>query len=423
MVKVDNLGEIRLPDLWTGANPSVIRVKLSHDHFDKGGFSGAVVADEGDALTPLHLQADTAEKVLVPIGLGDVPQRQHLIPVELGGVEAGVHLLGLGRLCGGAHPLDTLFHGDGPTVGLIHALEGPHPQLLRRLFQLLDLGLLLLVLLHPLLVAAFLLHGIKTVISAVKLRLAVQNFNDTADDAIQKIAVVGNGDHRPLEGTNILFQPLGGVEVQVVGRLVQEQNVRILQNEAAQVDPGLFAAGEAVEKLRPHFLGNGEACGNLVDGHVGVIPTESLKLFTQCPITPQDGRIAVSFRHAALQRPHFLRQRLEARKRGAQYILYRIPGRIDGDLGDQAQPPPGGDGHLALVIIQLSGQNLKERGLASTIFAQQSHPLPLVDLKGQAVQHVVPYLKGFDQSVYLNVNHKPCKVPLQSTQSAWRGTP
>ena len=234
---------------------------------------------------------------------------------------------------------------------------------------------------------------------------------------------MGNGDHRAPEGADILLQPLGGVEVQMVGRLVQEQNVRVLQNEAAQVHPGLFTAGEAVEQLCPHFPGNGEACGDLVDGHIGIIPAEGLKLFTQRPVAPQDGRVTVSLRHAALQRPHLLCQRLQAGKGGAQHILHGISGGIDGDLGDQAQAPPGGNGDLTLVIVQLSGENLKERGLAGAVFAQQAHPFALVDLKGQAVQNVVPHLKGFDQAVYLNVNHKPCKVPLQSTQSAWRGMP
>ena len=169
--------------------------------------------------------------MLVPIGLGHVPDAQHLVPVELRGGEPGVHLPRLGWLGGGPHPLDALFHGDGPAVGLVHTLERPHPQLFGSLFQLLNLGLFLLILLHPLLEAPFLFHGIEAVISAVKLRLAVLNLNDPGHDPVQEIAVMGDGHHRPPEGADILLQPLRGMEVQVVGRLVQQQDIRILQNE------------------------------------------------------------------------------------------------------------------------------------------------------------------------------------------------
>ena len=60
---------------------------------------------------------------------------------------------------------------------------------------------------------------------------------------------MGNGDHRAPEGADILLQPFGGVEVQVVGGLVQQQNVRVLQDQSSQVHPGLFPAGEAVKQL------------------------------------------------------------------------------------------------------------------------------------------------------------------------------
>ena len=153
--------------------------------------------------------------------------------MKLGGGEAGVHFPGLRGLGGGPHPLNAFFHGDGPAICLVHTLESPQPQLLRRLFQLLNLSLLLLVLLHALLKAALLFHGVKTIVAAVKFRLAVQHLNDACHCAVQKVAVVGNCHHRAPEGADIVLQPLGGMEVQVVGRLVQQQDVRVLQDQAA----------------------------------------------------------------------------------------------------------------------------------------------------------------------------------------------
>ena len=100
--------------------------------------------------------------------------------------------------------------------------------MLRGLFQLSDLGLLLFVLLHPLLIAAFLFHGVETVIAGVKLRFAVFDLNDPVHGAVQKVAVMGDGHHGAPELLDVGLQPLRSVEIQMVGRLVQQQDVRIL---------------------------------------------------------------------------------------------------------------------------------------------------------------------------------------------------
>ena len=310
VVEADDLGQVCLLHLGAGFDAAVVRIQLPHDHLDKSGLSGAVVADEGDALAPLHLQADALKEVLVPVGLGHVPDAQHLVPVELRGGEPGVHLPRLGGFGGGPHPLDAPFHGDGPAVGLVHAHESPDPQLLRRLLQLCDLGLLFFVLLHPLLVATFLLHGVEAVIPAVKLRFPVLDLDDPGDGAVQEIPVVGDGDHRAVERANVLLQPLGCVEVQVVGGLVQQQDVRVLQDEAAQVHPGLFPAGEAVEQLGPLAVRNGQAVCDLVHRHVRVIAAEGLEPLAEGAVPLQNRRVALPGGHPGLQGPHLLRQAL-----------------------------------------------------------------------------------------------------------------
>ena len=55
---------------------------------------------------------------------------------------------------------------------------------------------------------------------------------------------MGDGQHGALVTVQILLQPFGGPEIQVVGGLVQQEDVGILQNQAGQVDPGLLPAGE-----------------------------------------------------------------------------------------------------------------------------------------------------------------------------------
>ena len=120
-------------------------------------------------------------------------------------------------------------------IVLVHPLGG--------LRQALDLRLLLLIAAHPLQVPLLLLDGVEAVVAGVELCLAVGDLNDPGDGPVQKIPVVADGDHGALEAVDILLQPLHGVEVQVVGGLIQQQDVRVLQNEPPQVYPGLFSSG------------------------------------------------------------------------------------------------------------------------------------------------------------------------------------
>ena len=147
---------------------------------------------------------------------------------------------------------------------LVVAHKSPQVQLVRRLLELLKLGLLLLVLLELLLVAPLLLLHIKAVVARVKLRLAIVDLDDPAYHPVQEPAVVGDGQHGALVTVQILLQPFGGPEIQVVGGLVQQEDVGILQNQAGQVDPGLLPAGEGGKKLPPHVLGNLQAIAYLI---------------------------------------------------------------------------------------------------------------------------------------------------------------
>ena len=76
---------------------------------------------------------------------------------------------------------------------------------------------------------------------------------------------------------NILLQPHGSLKVQVVGGLIQQEDIRILQDQAAQVHPGLFAAGKLREKPAAHGVIDGEAICHLADGGIGVPASQSLE--------------------------------------------------------------------------------------------------------------------------------------------------
>ena len=52
------------------------------------------------------------------------------------------------------------------------------------------------------------------------------HFHDSCCHTIQKVTVMRNHQDRSPELDQIFFQPFGHIEIQVVGRLVQNQQVR-----------------------------------------------------------------------------------------------------------------------------------------------------------------------------------------------------
>ena len=259
------------------SNLSAVWLLLAHDDLDEGGLAGAVVPQQGDALAAFDFQVHAVEEGPAAEALAQTLDGQHLVPPELPFPEADGHFPVFFGLVGGAHTLNALLHGLGALEYLVVARIGPDTQLFRRLLQLLNFGLLLLVLLQLLLVAPLLFHGVEAVISRVKLRLALLNFHHPPDHFVQKPAVVGDGQDSTLELFQILLQPLGGPQVQVVGGLIQQENVGVLQNEPSEVDPGLFPAGQHVKGPLPHVLGNGQAAAYLVLIGVHLVAAPDLK--------------------------------------------------------------------------------------------------------------------------------------------------
>ncbi len=73
--------------------------------------------------------------------------------------------------------------------------------------------------------------------------VAVQ-FQDPARDVVEEVAVVRDGDDGPLVFLQVVFQPSYGFGVQMVGRLVQQQNIGFLQEQAAERNAAPLSAGQ-----------------------------------------------------------------------------------------------------------------------------------------------------------------------------------
>jgi hypothetical protein len=173
------------------------------------------------------------------------------------------------------------------------------------------------------------------------------------------------------------------MKIQVVGRLVQQKDLRFPEDEPGKVHPGLLPAGKLVKKLPPHSGRNIQTVAYLVQVDLGLIASLAFKEGGKGIITLKDRLIP--FPHLLGQFPHFLLHSAQVVKGSIQHVLHRIFRGIDGDLGDKPHPLTGSGPCLPLVGEQLPGKDLKEGGLARAVPAQETHPFPLKHLEGEAV--------------------------------------
>ena len=73
------------------------------------------------------------------------------------------------------------------------------------------------------------------------------DLEDPLRHVVQEVPIVGDGEHRTRVRLEVAFQPLHRLRVQVVGRLVEQQQVGLLQQQLAQRDAAALAAGKDVD--------------------------------------------------------------------------------------------------------------------------------------------------------------------------------
>ena len=73
---------------------------------------------------------------------------------------------------------------------------------------------------------------------------AAVELEDPAGDVVEEVAIVGDGDDGALVVGQVLLEPGDALGVEVVGGLVQQQQIGLLQQQPAQRDAAPLAAGQ-----------------------------------------------------------------------------------------------------------------------------------------------------------------------------------
>ena len=211
------------------------------DHPEQRGLADAVRADHADDAGPGQRERQVVHQRAALETLGQVVGLEHDVAqpragrdVDLGGVDLAV-AVGLGGQL--VVPRQTGLALRLPGLGV-----GPHPLQLA-LEHLGALGVLL-----PLDLQALLLGlEVRRVVALVGVGLAPVQLEDPLRHVVEEVPVVGDRQHAAGVGGEMALQPLHGLRVEVVGRLVEQQQVGLLEQQLAQRHPATLATGQGVD--------------------------------------------------------------------------------------------------------------------------------------------------------------------------------
>ena len=172
----------------------------------------------------------------------------------------------------------------------------------------------------------------------------------------------------------VIFQPHNGLEIQVVGRLVQNQQIRFLQQQPCNGKPCFFAAAETGDDAGIGFLCETHTVQHRADLHVDLIAAVVFEPGLQAVIFLRTGH--VTGLHGFFQLVHSL-LRFQQRTKHAPHLLPDGAFPIQSaHLFQIADAGLGGSGNFAVPLHQMIRQFLfredpQQRGLAAAIYAHK----------------------------------------------------
>ena len=352
----------------------------------EGRFSRPVHPDDGRLLSPVEGEIDVVEDGEIPVGLGEAADGEDLLaaPGALG--EADRHGLSAPLLPDEVELLQLL-----QAALDLARLRGLVAEALDEFADPLDLRPLELHLLFQGLAAPLLLAQVVGVVPLVDRDRPVGELGDHGDDLVQKDAVVGDGDDRAGIVLEPALQPLQTLRVQVVGRLVEEHDVRPGEEDDGEHDPHLPAAGEIPAVLGEIAFPKPESGEDLFRLRLEGVAVLRLEAGDGVFVLLQEllvGRvIRIGLGERLLAQLHRLLQRGEAAL--LPEIVHEGHGvELDQILGEVADRHPFAVGDLDRAAIQIdAAEDRPQEGcLSRPVVADEADPAAVRDRPGDPVE-------------------------------------
>ena len=214
-------------------------------------------------------------------------------------------------------------------------------------------------------VALLPLAVVGAVVAAERGQAAVAQLPDPGHGRVEERPVVGGDEQRAAASPEVLLDPLERADVEMVRRLVEEQQVRVGDDEPGERGAGLLAARQRRRRPDPVARLESQAGQRLVDALVDGVPAEDLELVLEV------GVAALLDAMLLLVSGELGRDRVEMRRAGpdrgpevGRGHERRVEVRL---LGEQAERQPALPGDLAAVGLVDAGGDPEQRRLAGAV--------------------------------------------------------
>ncbi len=219
--------------------------------------------------------------------------------------------------------------------------------------------------------------------------LVVFDLDDFAGDPVQQVAVMADNDGGSAMICEESLQPLGRLQVQVVRRLVKQQQVGLEHEHLGQAQPGQLPAAQGgrldvVQRRRKIEGRQGD-----LDARLVLISAGELEFVAQAVVLPHLGpelraRQAFHLVRGVVNRLLELEQVLHA---GVHLLQDRPCAAESSFLGQITDPQPLLPDHLAHVRTDLARDQSENGRFARAVRPDHADLLARVELEVQMVQH------------------------------------
>ena len=220
---------------------------------------------------------------------------------------------------------------------------------------------------------------------------AVFQLQDLRDRAVEKIAVMGDDENSALVVGQISLQPADTVHVEMVGGLVEHDQVGLLDKKFTERHTRALSAGECryllivLSLIKPKSLQN---AGHFSLVGVSVFPLE----FVQKISVDRDRlseRFALKVLHLLLVFAQLLLHIDQILLHGQDFFVYRPVGGEVLILGQVADAAVSLEGNSPLISGFLAHDDLEESGLSGAVNSNQSGLVSLFKMKGDVAQDYI----------------------------------
>jgi len=238
------------------------------------------------------------------------------------------------------------------------------------------------------LTAAVPLQEIVRVVAPISLQLAVFEGQDRGDGFVEQWQVVRHDQHPSPVSGQPFDEPGLGVEVEMVGGLVEQQDVGLGEKDPGQFDPSPLTAGHGCHRLAQFVISDAQGGCHPLRLGLGDEPTLGFELVVEAPetayppvtlVTGQIVKPAPSVLDLALHGPDVAGHQDPLQGSGID-VLQLGKGGLLGEVTDG----PGAQ-HRSVGRVELSGQGAHQCGLAGSVAAHEPDAVSGLHTEGDPI--------------------------------------